>query len=115
MSVDVALTVPERSVDLAFTIGAGETVALLGPNGAGKSTVIDAVAGLVRPRTGHVRIDGHVLTAVQNGSARRFVPPHRRQVALLAQDPLLFPHLTAIENVAFGPRSRGAARRTARA
>lgn len=115
MTLDVALTIPERGVDLAITVPTGQTLALLGPNGAGKSTVLEAVAGLIRPHTGHVRVDDRTLTEATAGSVRRLVPPHRRHVALLAQEPLLFPHLSALENVAFGPRSHGTARAEARA
>jgi molybdate transport system ATP-binding protein len=103
-----------RGLDVAFEVGTGETVALLGPNGAGKSTVLSVVAGLLRPDRGRVELDGRVLTDV--GAARvRLVPPHDRRTTLLTQDPRLFPHLSALDNVAFGPRSTGASRRAARA
>jgi molybdopterin-binding protein len=97
--------VAERDVDVAFEVASGDTVALLGPNGAGKSTVLGVVAGLVGPTRGRVVVAGRDLAGV---------PPHEREVALLAQDPLLFPHLSALENVAFGPRARGAGRSQAR-
>lgn len=107
--LSVEAVVGDRGVDVAVEVVAGETLAVLGPNGAGKSTLLAVVAGLLRPDRGHVRLGGRELT----GSGR-FVPPHDRQVALLAQDALLFPHLSVLENVAFGPRSRGAGRRAAR-
>ncbi|HEY0949433.1 sulfate/molybdate ABC transporter ATP-binding protein, partial [Nocardioides sp.] len=110
MSLELRAIVAARGVDVAFDVAAGETVALLGPNGAGKSTVLSVAAGLLRPDRGEVRLDGRELTG-----ERRFVPPHDRRVALLAQDPLLFPHLSVLENVAFGPRSRGAGRRESHA
>jgi molybdopterin-binding protein len=97
-------TVDERDVSVRLRVAPGETVALLGPNGAGKSTVLGVVAGLLGPTAGRVTLAGRDLAGV---------PPHRRQVALLAQEPLLFPHLTAAENVAFGPRARGVSRRDA--
>ena len=115
MSLEVALTMPERAIELEFSVSTGQTLALLGPNGAGKSTVLEAVAGLIRPDRGCIRVDERVLTAADAGRTTRFVQPHRRNVALLAQDALLFPHLSALDNVAFGPRSRGADRRSARA
>ena len=93
---------PGRGVDLALDVASGETVALMGPNGAGKSTVMAAIAGLLRPAEAHVRVGDRVV--VGEGT---WVPPHRRSVALLGQQPRLFPHLTVRENVAFGPRSRG--------
>jgi len=109
VSLEVEMGVPDRDVEVALEVADGETLAVVGPNGAGKSTVLAAVAGLLRPPRGHVRLDGRVLT-----DARTFVPPHARRVALLAQDPLLFPHLSVRDNVAFGPRSGGAGRRTSR-
>lgn len=109
MSLEVEASVPERDVEVALEVADGETVAVVGPNGAGKSTLLSVVAGLVRPRPGRVRLDGRVLT-----DAHTLVPPHDRRVALLAQDPLLFPHLSVRDNVAFGPRSAGARRRTSR-
>ena len=110
MSVNIDIRVADRDVEVAFDVAAGETVAILGPNGAGKSTTLDVVGGLLRPDAGRVALDGDVLTG--DG---RWVAPHARRTALLAQDPLLFPHLSVLENVAFGPRSRGTGRRAARA
>jgi molybdopterin-binding protein len=101
-------SVAARDVTVRLTVGAGETVALLGPNGAGKSTVLGAIAGLVAPTSGTVVLGDRDL-------AGNRVPPHDRKVALLAQDPLLFPHLSVLDNVAFGPRAAGAGRRAARA
>ncbi len=109
MTLELDATVAERDVEVALEVADGETLAVLGPNGAGKSTLLGVVAGLLRPDRGHVRLDGRTLTG--DGT---FVPPHDRRVALLAQDPLLFPHLSVLENVAFGPRSRGAGRGPAR-
>jgi molybdate transport system ATP-binding protein len=109
--------VPDRDVEVAFEVARGETVALLGPNGAGKSTVLAVAAGLLRPDAGRVELDGRVLlsTGTAYDGARVDLPPHRRRVALLAQEPLLFPHLSTLDNVAFGPRSAGAGRVAARA
>jgi molybdate transport system ATP-binding protein len=95
-------------LDVALTVAPGDVLAVLGPNGAGKSTVLDVLAGLLRPDTGHVRVGGRTLTG-----PGVHVPPHRRGVGLLAQQPLLFPHLSALANVAFGPRAQGVPRRTA--
>ncbi|MCX6397057.1 MAG: ATP-binding cassette domain-containing protein [Propionibacteriales bacterium] len=112
MSFTFSAEVADRDVVAAFEIAPGETVALLGPNGAGKSTVLAVAAGLLAPETGRVVLDGRDLLDTARGIDVR---PHRREVALLAQDPLLFPHLSVRENVAFGPRSRGQGRRPARA
>ncbi|WP_205859453.1 ABC transporter ATP-binding protein [Phycicoccus flavus] len=96
------------TVDLPLAAQDGEVVAVLGPNGAGKTTALHALAGLVPLEAGHVRVDGE--TWAGDG---RHLGPERRAVGLLAADHLLFPHLTARANVAFGPRSRGASRREA--
>lgn len=108
MSLVVSAGVDERGVEVELEVADGETLAILGPNGAGKSTVLGLAAGLVRPDRGRVELDGRELAG-----PRTWVPPHDRRVALLAQEPLLFPHLGVLENVAFGPRSSGAGRRTA--
>jgi molybdate transport system ATP-binding protein len=101
---------PGFTLDVALRVAPGEVLAVLGPNGAGKSTLLDVLAGLLRPDAGHVRVHGRTLTDV---AARVHVPVHRRGVGLLAQQPLLFPHLSALANVAFGPRAQGVARRAA--
>jgi len=104
---------PERGIDVAFEIGDGETVALLGPNGAGKSTVVSVLAGLVHARNGYAELDGTTLFRLSDGKGES-LPAYRRGTALLAQEALLFPHLSAEDNVAFGPRSTGASRKAAR-
>ncbi|CAN5571488.1 ABC transporter ATP-binding protein [soil metagenome] len=102
LSVDVA--VPGR-LRASFTAEAGEVVAVLGPNGAGKSTLLHAVAGLLGD-------PGLVEVGEQTWSGPG-VPPllvRERRVGLAFQGQQLFPHLSALQNVAFGPRSRGATR-----
>ncbi|MFI2490346.1 sulfate/molybdate ABC transporter ATP-binding protein [Promicromonospora kroppenstedtii] len=113
MSLSLSAHLPERDVQVDLEVADGETVALLGPNGAGKSTLLAIAAGLLRPQDGRVTLHDRTLTHVEGGRTHTWVPPHARQVALLAQDPLLFPHLSVRHNIAFGPRSRGASRRTA--
>ncbi|WP_416906046.1 ABC transporter ATP-binding protein [Micromonospora echinospora] len=99
-------------LDVRLRVASGEVVALLGPNGAGKTTALRALAGL-RPLTaGHVTLDGRDLDRPAEGS---WTPPERRRVGVVFQDYLLFPHLNAEENVAFGPRRQGLDRRAARA
>ncbi len=110
LSVAVELGRQEFTVRTAFEVAAGESVAVLGPNGAGKSTVLAMVAGLLTPDSGTIRLDGRLLT----GAGGVQVPPEGRRVGLMGQDPLLFPHLSALENVAFGPRSQGRSKASAR-
>ncbi len=114
MSLEMSAVVVERGFDLSLQVGEGEVVAVLGPNGSGKSTALAVISGLVRPDSGSATLDGRVLFDVGR-SRQTWVPPHDRGVALLAQEPLLFPHLSALDNVAFGPRSVGQSRQAARA
>ncbi|WP_329221793.1 ABC transporter ATP-binding protein [Streptomyces sp. NBC_01485] len=93
-------------LDVTLTAAPGDVVALLGPNGAGKTTALRALAGLVPLTDGHLRLDGDSLERT---------PPESRPVGVVFQDYLLFPHLTALDNVAFGPRCHGVGKAAARA
>lgn len=116
MTLELEAALDDRHLDVAMRVADGEVVAVLGPNGAGKSSLLGIIAGLLRPDRGYARLDGRTLFDVaEPGRPETWVPPHARGVALLAQEPLLFPHLTAVDNVAFGPRSTGASRKQARA
>jgi molybdate transport system ATP-binding protein len=103
LSLDAAvrLSLGVLDLDMELTIGEGEVVALLGPNGAGKTTLLRAIAGLVALRAGHVRLDGQVF---EDGASGDYVPTERRPIGVVFQDYLLFPHLTVVDNVAFGLR-----------
>ncbi|MBD1544351.1 ABC transporter ATP-binding protein [Arthrobacter sp. IA7] len=98
-----------RNFDVSLTLGPAETVAVLGPNGAGKSTLLGIIAGLLRPDSGRAVLGEKTLFNL-DGGASHFLPPHTRGTALLAQEPLLFPHMSVLENVAFGPRAAGESR-----
>ena len=111
LEADIQLRLDRLSLDAMLSVGAGEVVALLGPNGAGKSTVLRALAGLLRLAGGRVVLDGTVL---EDPARHARVVPEKRPIALMFQDYLLFPHLSALENVAFGLRARGTDRRQAR-
>ena len=137
MTFEFAAVLARRYLDVAFSVQAGETVALLGSNGAGKSTVVQISAGLLRPDFGRASLAGQVLFDLPGASAASsrartgtggpvgtgtgarprtgtWTPPHARGTVLLAQEPLLFPHLSVRDNVAFGPRSAGIPRAEAR-
>ncbi|MGH8928324.1 MAG: sulfate/molybdate ABC transporter ATP-binding protein [Acidimicrobiia bacterium] len=98
-------------LDVTISIAPGQTAALLGPNGAGKSTAVAAIAGIVSLVDGHIVLGGRTLDQPDTG---RFVPIDRRGVGVVFQDYLLFPHMTVLENIAFGPRSAGIGRTLAR-
>src|SRR6185369_15638891 len=87
----------------ALTVPAGEVVCVLGPNGAGKTTLLRALAGLLPLTGGRLVLDGQVL---DDPAAGAFLPAHRRPVGVVFQDYLLFPHLSARDNIAFGLRAR---------
>jgi molybdate transport system ATP-binding protein len=86
------------ALNLELAIDDGETVAVLGPNGAGKTTLLRALAGLV-PIIGRVELAGEV---VEDSARKVHVPTERRHVGLVFQHHVLFPHLTVLDNVAFG-------------
>jgi molybdate transport system ATP-binding protein len=106
MSLDAAVRVRAGAltVDAAFTAVPGQTVAVLGPNGAGKTTLIRAIAGLATLLSGRVVLDGTTLEDTARGIS---VPTERRPIGVVFQQYLLFPHLSVLENVAYGPRARG--------
>jgi molybdate transport system ATP-binding protein len=99
-------------LDVDVTTNGGETVAVLGPNGSGKTTLFRCLAGLLPIDDGRVALDDEVLDEPRTDT---FVVPERRPVAVVFQDYLLFPNLTALENVAFGLRARGVTKAEARA
>ncbi|HSJ23620.1 MAG TPA: ABC transporter ATP-binding protein [Longimicrobiales bacterium] len=83
--------------DVSLDVGRGEVLAVVGESGSGKTTLLRLIAGLEIPTDGEVLLNGHVAS-----SARGCVPPERRGVGIVFQDYALFPHLTVLENVAFG-------------
>ncbi len=91
-------------LEAKLDVGAGETLALVGPSGAGKSTCLALMAGLLRPERGRISCGDAVWCDV---AAAVDVAPERRRVGLVLQDYALFPHLTAAENVRYGPLARG--------
>ena len=85
-----------RGLDL--TVEGGRLTALLGPSGSGKSTAMKLIAGMIEPDEGDIRLGGRSLPGI---------PPDRREVVMVFQNPHLFPHLTVAQNVGFGLRMRG--------
>jgi molybdate transport system ATP-binding protein len=99
-------------LDASLRVGDGEVLAVLGPNGAGKSTALRALAGLVPLDEGRIAVGGDAWDEPATGAWR---PVAERGAGLVFQDYRLFPHLGALDNVAFGLRARGVHRREARA
>ena len=86
--------------DVSFSVEPGEFFAMLGPSGSGKTTSLRLVAGFDTPDRGQVLLDGQDVSST---------PPFDRNVNTVFQDYALFPHMTVLENVAYGPRVRGVA------
>ncbi|NTW40999.1 MAG: ABC transporter ATP-binding protein [Cellulomonadaceae bacterium] len=112
LHADLQITRERSMLDLQLHVEPGTVLALLGPNGAGKTTTLDALAGLLPLSAGHIRLGDRTLDEPATG---RFVASEHRDVGVVFQDYLLFPHLSVVDNVAFGLRARGAGRRPARA
>lgn len=92
--------------DLDLDVSTGERFVIMGPSGSGKSTLLRSIAGLITPSAGTIRIDDVDVTEV---------PTHKRPIGLMFQDHALFPHMSVIDNVAYGLRMAGVdrdARRT---
>jgi molybdate transport system ATP-binding protein len=113
MTLECDITLRRDGFTLATELSvASETVAIVGPNGAGKTTLLRCVAGLTRLDAGHVTLAGRALDDV---ARRLHVEPAQRRVGMVFQDYLLFPHRSALDNVAYGLRARGVRPREARA
>ena len=108
LDAHVVVRRPGYTLDVRVAAERGDVLAVIGPNGAGKSTLVRALAGVVALDEGHVACDGETW----DGPGVRVQARHRK-VGMVFQQGLLFPHLTAVGNVAYGRRSRGAGRRQA--
>jgi molybdate transport system ATP-binding protein len=112
LSVDITIARGDLRIHVDFEGVEGETIALLGPNGSGKSTVVACLAGLLQADEGSISLDHRMLTDAGTG---RSIPPEERNIGVVFQGSLLFPHLSAIENAAFPLRARGIDKTEARA
>lgn len=97
LALDVEVPRRQLTVAVAFGVGPGERFALFGPSGAGKTTVLETAAGLVEPRHGLITLAGRLLWSDRGPR----VPYWEREVALVRQDPALFPHLSVRDNLAY--------------
>ncbi|GMV20173.1 MAG: hypothetical protein AMXMBFR57_01220 [Acidimicrobiia bacterium] len=101
LQIEVRHHVGRITLDVAFATSDRFT-AIVGPSGAGKSSLLNVIAGLVTPDHGMVRLDDEALT---DSRARVHVPPHRRRIGYVFQEPRLFPHLNVRHNLTFGART----------
>ncbi len=99
------------ALDVDLSAAAGETIGLLGPNGSGKSTLVEALAGLLTLQSGEITLDGRPIERPEDGIR---LAPQERPFGVMFQGLWLFPHLSVLENVCFGPRARGLPQREAR-
>ncbi|MCS3844426.1 sulfate/molybdate ABC transporter ATP-binding protein [Microbacterium sp. AK031] len=104
LDVDVRARVGTFMLEAAITAAEGEVLAILGPNGSGKSTLLGAIAGHLDHVGRHAEVTGRITLGGR--MLDQSVPPERRRIGLLGQHTTLFPHLTALDNVAFGPRAQ---------
>ena len=104
LDADIRLVRGDFELDVSLGVEAGETAALLGPNGAGKSTIVAAIAGLLPLDGGTIRLADRVL---DDPDAGIFVAPEHRRIGVVFQDQILFRHLNALDNIAFGLTARG--------
>lgn len=108
-AMEARIRVDRARLDVELRLDAGEVLAVMGPSGAGKTTLVEALAGLIRIDAGRIELGGRTLA-----DGRTHVPPPQRSIGLLGQDALLFPHMSAAENIAFASRSAGRSRAESR-
>ena len=101
--LSASFEVPLRSFALELALEIEGTVALIGPSGAGKTSALSAIAGLTRPASGRIALDGEVWFDAADGVFRK---PEERRVGLVFQEYALFPHMSVRQNVAFAGKSR---------
>jgi molybdate transport system ATP-binding protein len=101
--VSLRLRLGAFMLDASFA-SAGRVIGLYGRSGSGKTTILRCIAGLLRPESGRIVLDGRV---VYDSPERIDLPPHRRRVGLVFQDGLLFPHMSVRQNLLYGAWARG--------
>jgi iron(III) transport system ATP-binding protein len=96
---DVSFFIGDKPIlqNISFSLSPGEITCLLGPSGCGKTSILRLAAGIVQPNSGRILLDGKEISG-----PNRYVPPEKRGVGLMFQDYALFPHMTILENVAYG-------------
>jgi len=97
LNVDIVKKLPAFTLELSFSVEK-ETLVLFGPSGAGKSLTLNSIAGLVKPDSGLIALDGRTLFE----SPHTFVPVHKRGIGVVFQGYALFPHKTVAQNLQYG-------------
>lgn len=105
LRVDIEKRIGGFQLAIELQVGT-EILVLFGPSGAGKTQTLNAVAGLVTPDRGEIRLDGRVLFKKEATGPHTNIPTRERRTAMVFQQYALFPHLTARQNIAFGLRGR---------
>lgn len=111
LRAEVRLTRGLLDLEIELTARPGQIVAVLGPNGSGKTTLLHTLAGLIRLQHGQIEVGGSLWDSPDH---HIWMAPEQRRTGLVLADHLLFRHLSVLDNVAFGPRSRGVAKADAR-
>jgi molybdate transport system ATP-binding protein len=111
LEVRLAKKLPGFRLDVSWSIG-NELAVLFGYSGSGKSLSLRMVAGLFRPDSGRIVLDGEVL---YDGEAKHWVPPQKRDLGFVFQNLALFPHLTVLKNITYGLKDLDRAGQKARA
>ena len=110
LNAEVTISRSDFSLDVNVQAGAGDVIGVVGPNGAGKTTLLRALAGLEPLTDGHIVVNGDEW---ENTSKSYRLEADARSAALVLSDPLLFPHMSASKNIAFGLKAHGASTRDA--
>lgn len=114
LSIDVLARRGSFALELALEVAPNEIVAVIGPNGSGKSTLLDTIAGVLEPEAGVVALGDRTLSRVTTDARRVQVARSARRVGYLGQRARLFPHMSLLDNVAYGLRAQGVSRDEAR-
>ena len=101
LQAEIRLTRGLLHLGLELSAQPGQIIAVLGPNGSGKTTLLHTLAGLINCQQGQVQVAGSLWDCPARNV---WMPPAQRRTGLVLADHLLFPHLSVIENVGFGPR-----------
>jgi molybdate transport system ATP-binding protein len=111
LHLDLVAQRGEFSLQIGLDVAPGQVFAVVGPNGSGKTSLLRVIAGLTPVTSGTVRL-GHLV--LDDSETDTFLPVRERPVSVVFQDYRLFPHLSVLDNIAFGPRSTGASRADSR-